>query len=85
MACICTLPDDYWNNMYQCIKCSPQIDAMDISANELSDTFKGEYCTSQSSSTELASSSSLSAALNIANLPNLKLWYLSISLLSFII
>lgn len=65
MARICTLPDDYWNNMYQYIKRSPQIDAMDISANELSDTFKGEYCTSQSSSsTEFASSSSMSAALN---------------------
>lgn len=85
MACICILPDNYWNNVYQCIKCTPQRDAMDISANELSETFKGEYCTSQSSSTEFASSSSLSAVLNIANLTNLKLWYLSISLLSFII
>lgn len=65
MACICTLPDDYWNNIYQYIKHSPQIDAMDISANELSDTLQGEYCTSQSSSsTEFATSSSMSAAPN---------------------
>lgn len=86
MACICTLPEDYWNNMYQCIKCSPQIDTMDISANELSDTFKGEYCTSQtSSSAEFANPSSMPATLNVASPTNLKLWCLSISFLSLII